>query len=115
MCIRDSVRSINKDKQLSDAAIKAKIFSGDRPSTTIVFDRLDAKSLGMLLAFYEHRTFSSGVLANINSFDQMGVELGKRLANDLKPLLTGSETPQTKENTTEFDQSTLALIDLINK
>ena len=109
------VRSINKDKQLSDTAIKAKIFSGDRPSTTIVFDRLDAKSLGMLLAFYEHRTFSSGVLANINSFDQMGVELGKRLANDLKPLLTGSETPQFKENTTEFDQSTLALIDLINE
>ena len=52
-------------------------YPGDRPSTTILLDRLDPRTLGALLAFYEHRTFANAVLLGINPFDQFGVELGK--------------------------------------
>ncbi|MEG3147056.1 glucose-6-phosphate isomerase [Sphingomonas sp. RT2P30] len=58
----------------------ARSYPGDRPSTTILLDDLDARSLGALIAFYEHRVFVSGVLLGINSFDQFGVELGKEMA-----------------------------------
>ena len=58
----------------------ARAYSGDRPSTTILLQRLDARSLGALIAFYEHRTFANAVLLGINPFDQFGVELGKEMA-----------------------------------
>ncbi|MBX3477545.1 MAG: glucose-6-phosphate isomerase [Brevundimonas sp.] len=58
-------------------------FSGDRPSTAIVMDRLTPQTLGALIALYEHKTFVEGVLWDINSFDQWGVELGKILARDI--------------------------------
>lgn len=58
-------------------------YSGNRPSTTILLDRLDARTLGALIAFYEHRTFSNAVLLGINPFDQFGVELGKEIAHQL--------------------------------
>ncbi|MCA3255516.1 MAG: glucose-6-phosphate isomerase [Alphaproteobacteria bacterium] len=64
-----------------DAALAAaKTFPGDRPSATILLDRLDPATLGALLAFYEHRTFAAAVLLGINPFDQWGVELGKEMA-----------------------------------
>jgi glucose-6-phosphate isomerase len=58
-------------------------YPGNRPSTTILLDRLDARSLGALIAFYEHRTFANAVLLGINPFDQFGVELGKQIARQL--------------------------------
>ncbi|HSI18186.1 MAG TPA: glucose-6-phosphate isomerase [Sphingomonas sp.] len=58
----------------------ARSYPGDRPSTTILLDDVDARSLGALIAFYEHRVFVNGVLLGINSFDQFGVELGKEMA-----------------------------------
>jgi glucose-6-phosphate isomerase len=58
-------------------------YTGNRPSATILLDRLDARTLGALLAFYEHRTFANAVLLGINPFDQFGVELGKQIANSL--------------------------------
>jgi glucose-6-phosphate isomerase len=58
-------------------------YSGNRPSSTVLLDRLDARSLGALIAFYEHRTFASAVLLGINPFDQFGVELGKQIARQL--------------------------------
>ena len=58
----------------------AKTFPGNRPSATILLDRLDPATLGALLAFYEHRTFAGAVLMGINPFDQWGVELGKEMA-----------------------------------
>ncbi|GGE01534.1 glucose-6-phosphate isomerase [Polymorphobacter glacialis] len=64
-----------------DAALAAaKTFAGNRPSATILLDRLDPFSLGALLAFYEHRVFAAAVLMGINPFDQWGVELGKEMA-----------------------------------
>jgi len=58
-------------------------YPGNRPSSTILLERLDARTLGALLAFYEHRTFAAAVLMGINPFDQFGVALGKRIAREL--------------------------------
>ena len=80
---------------------KYKQFPGNRPSSTILLERLDPRTLGALIAFYEHRTFVQGILLGINSFDQFGVELGKRLAREL-------DDPEHRE---KFDVSTRALID----
>lgn len=111
----ETIDRLHKAENLSDATKKAKIFSGDRPSSTILLDKLTPKALGALLAFYEHRTFCFGVLTNINSYDQMGVELGKRLAKQVKPLL--SETAgdsEAQKSAEEFDPSTLNLLARIN-
>ena len=67
-------------------------FPGNRPSTTFVLDALTPKSLGALIAMYEHRVFTSGALWGINSFDQWGVELGKALCNQLLPRLASGDT-----------------------
>ena len=71
-----------------------KVHSGNRPSNTIVFDALSPDTLGQLIALYEHKVFVEGVIWGINSFDQWGVELGKRLAASLEKK--GSENPSTK-------------------
>jgi glucose-6-phosphate isomerase len=60
-----------------------RLYPGNRPSTTILLNSLDARSLGALIAFYEHRTFANAVLVGINPFDQFGVELGKQIARQL--------------------------------
>jgi glucose-6-phosphate isomerase len=67
-------------------------FPGNRPSTTLVLDALTPRSLGALIALYEHRVFVSGALWGINSFDQWGVELGKALCNRLLPRLASGDT-----------------------
>ena len=76
-------------------------YAGNRPSATILLDRLDARALGALIAFYEHRTFAEAVLTGINPFDQFGVELGKAMANAI-------DDPESR---TGFDPSTRALIE----
>jgi glucose-6-phosphate isomerase len=60
-------------------------FPGNRPSSTLLLERLTPRSLGALVALYEHRVFTSGVVWGINSYDQWGVELGKALCNALLP------------------------------
>ena len=67
-----------------------KAFSGNRPSTTILLDSLSAYNLGQLIALYEHKIFVQGILWNINSFDQWGVELGKVLASDILKIMHGA-------------------------
>jgi glucose-6-phosphate isomerase len=67
-------------------------FPGNRPSSTFVLERLTPHALGALIALYEHRVFTSGVLWGINSFDQWGVELGKALASNLLPRLASGDT-----------------------
>ena len=66
-------------------------FAGNRPSTTLLLERLTPRSLGALVAMYEHRVFTSGALWGINSFDQWGVELGKALAGELLPRLQSGD------------------------
>lgn len=76
-------------------------YPGDRPSTTILLDRLDPRTLGALIAFYEHRTFAEAALLGINPFDQFGVELGKEMARAI-------DDPEARA---AFDPSTRALIE----
>jgi glucose-6-phosphate isomerase len=75
-------------------------FEGDRPSTTILADRLTPAVLGQLIALYEHIVFVQGVVWGINSFDQWGVELGKELANRITPELTGTPSPEAHDSST---------------
>jgi glucose-6-phosphate isomerase len=70
---------------------QSKSFTGNRPSTTIVLDKLDGEALGALIAFYEHRSFVSGTLWQINVFDQMGVELGKELAKSYQEVIDSGD------------------------
>jgi glucose-6-phosphate isomerase len=79
-----------------EALANAKGFPGNRGSATILLDRLTPDRLGALLAFYEARTFTAGVLMGLNSFDQWGVELGKQVANRLAAGDTGGFDPSTE-------------------
>lgn len=78
-----------------------KVMPGNRPSTTILAPELTPQVLGALIALYEHITFVQGVIWDINSFDQWGVELGKQQANDLAPAVTGVEEPHSGDNSTD--------------
>ena len=82
---------------------KHRTFPGNRPSTTLLLERLTPRSLGALIALYEHRVFTSGAVWGINSFDQWGVELGKALCNDLLPRLQSGDTE-------DLDGSTAGLL-----
>jgi glucose-6-phosphate isomerase len=83
-----------------------RVFSGDRPTTTIALDALTPETLGMLLALYEHKVFVQGIIWNINSFDQFGVELGKQLASTILSEIEGGARQQ-------HDGSTNMLIDWV--
>ena len=84
-------------------------FAGNRPSNTIMGEALTPATLGALLALYEHKIFVQGIIWNINSFDQMGVELGKTLTGSILPCI------QNKQKLSAGDSSTQALIDYIHK
>jgi len=90
-----------------EALLPHKIFPGNRPSNTILFDRLDPHTLGALIALYEHKVFVQGAIWNVNSFDQWGVELGKQLAKTIAIELTSDEDCRS------HDSSTNALINTI--
>jgi glucose-6-phosphate isomerase len=83
-----------------------KVFEGNRPSNSILFQKLDPETLGNLIAMYEHKIFVQGVIWNVYSFDQWGVELGKQLANNILSEL------ESKTNTSSFDSSTNGLINV---
>lgn len=86
--------------------VNARIFSGNRPSTSIMASRLTPRVLGELIALYEHITFVQGIVWGIDSFDQWGVELGKKLALDLVPAIKGDREVLARQ-----DSSTASLID----
>ncbi|MBC7132809.1 MAG: glucose-6-phosphate isomerase [Roseovarius sp.] len=91
----EEARALMRDKGLSGAALDRqaahRVFPGNRPSTTLIHDRLTPHRLGAIIALYEHRVFVEGVALGINSFDQWGVELGKELALAMEPLLEGAD------------------------
>jgi glucose-6-phosphate isomerase len=82
-----------------------RVFEGNRPSSTILAERLDPATLGRLVALYEHSVFTQGVVWDIDSFDQWGVELGKVLAQAVAAELQAPEEPEL-----HHDSSTNALI-----
>jgi glucose-6-phosphate isomerase len=85
------------------------VLPGNRPSSAIVLRRLSPRALGELIAMYEHKVFVEGVIWNINSFDQWGVEYGKTLARTLAPLLADGG------RSAGLDSSTLALLARLQK
>ena len=77
-----------------------KFFAGNRPSNTIFLDALTPKSLGALVALYEHKTFVQGVIWGVNSFDQWGVELGKQLAKTIEAELISGVVSSAHDGST---------------
>ncbi|BBU62139.1 glucose-6-phosphate isomerase [Methylosinus sp. C49] len=76
-----------------EALAPHKVFTGDRPSSVLLYRRLDPRTLGRLVALYEHKVFVQSVIWDINPFDQWGVELGKELANRLAPIVEDKDAP----------------------
>lgn len=108
----EAARKMMADKGLQGRELERqarhRVFPGNRPSTTLVAERLTPFTLGQIVALYEHRVFVEGVILGINSFDQWGVELGKELALQLGPLLDGADTAGQ-------DGSTAALVAAIRE
>ena len=102
------VREELEDRPDADAIAPQKTFPGNRPSTTITLDELSPFALGHLIALYEHKVFVQGVIWNVNSFDQWGVQLGKVLATT---ILGEMETGEPGDH----DPSTSALMGLVGK
>ncbi len=104
----DEVRAELKGSKLSpdelEKLVPQKMFSGNRPTNSIMVQKITPRTLGMLIALYEHKIFTQGVIWNINSFDQWGVELGKQLAKVILPEL------KSPAKVTTHDASTNGLI-----
>jgi glucose-6-phosphate isomerase len=83
-----------------EALLPHKCFPGNRPTNSFLFKRLDPRTLGRLIALYEHKIFVQGIVWNINSFDQWGVELGKQLANAILPELQGEGSVSSHDSST---------------
>ena len=101
------VLAFGKDQQtieaegVSNELAPHKVMPGNRPTTTILAEELSPFTLGALIALYEHIVFTEGVIWDINSFDQWGVELGKQQANDLAAAVAGKEAPNTGDASTD--------------
>ena len=81
--VKEEFKKQGLEENKANALLPFKVFSGNKPTNTILIDKLTPSSLGSLIALYEHKIFVQGVIWNIFSFDQWGVELGKQLANSI--------------------------------
>lgn len=107
--VRTELRARGMPDEEIDAQAAHRVFPGNRPSNTLVLKRLDPRSIGALIAFYEHKVFVQGVIWNVNSFDQWGVELGKQLGLGVQAdLQAGKPGPG-------HDASTARLIEYVLK
>lgn len=107
--VRMELKSSGLSEEEVEALVPHRVFEGNRPSNSIMFKKLDPKTLGALIAMYEHKVFVQGIIWNICSFDQWGVELGKQLAKKILPEL---ESP---DPVTSHDSSTNGLINFYKK
>lgn len=103
--VREDLSARGLPEEALERVLPHKVFPGNRPSNTILFARLNPTTLGALIALYEHKVFVEGVILDINSFDQWGVELGKELARQIADDLEGGAS--------EHDSSTLGLMRFI--
>jgi glucose-6-phosphate isomerase len=98
--VEEVLRELPPEQQVDSVLVAAKVFDGNKPSNSFLYKQLTPKTLGSLLAFYEHKIFVQGVIWNINSFDQWGVELGKILAKAIQPELSTDEVIQSHDCST---------------
>ena len=90
-----------KDEAEAERLAPHRVFTGNRPSLTIVYRKLDSHTLGRLIALYEHRVFVEAAIWNINAFDQWGVELGKELATGLLAIVEGKSEASERDGSTQ--------------
>ncbi len=102
---REELEAVGMSEDKISEVLPHKIFEGNKPSNSIIFEKLDPRTMGSLLAMYEHKVFVQGVIWNINSFDQWGVELGKQVAGEIFQVLS------SREQTSDYDASTNSLMD----
>lgn len=102
--VRDELAAAGKSDAEIEALVPFKVFPGNRPSNSLLLRQITPRSLGILIAMYEHKIFAQGIIWNVFSFDQWGVELGKQLANNILPELK-NEAPVSSH-----DASTNGLI-----
>jgi glucose-6-phosphate isomerase len=107
--VRDEMQQQGADEKEIERLLPYRVFPGNKPTNTIIFDSLTPETLGALIALYEHKIFVQGVIWNVNSFDQWGVELGKQLASRVLGELTDAE------EVTSHDSSTNGLINYYKK
>jgi glucose-6-phosphate isomerase len=100
----DELKKANLSDEAIDKLSPFKVFEGNKPTNSFLVKKMDPTTLGSLIAMYEHKIFVQGVIWNIFSYDQWGVELGKQLANSILPELENELT------VTSHDSSTNALI-----
>ncbi len=93
-------RKVGKSEEEIERLKNFKVFEGNRPSNSILLKEVTPRSLGTLIALYEHKIFAQGIIWNIFSFDQWGVELGKQLANQILPELESSQEINTHDSST---------------
>ena len=98
--VRAELSKEGKSGKALDDLVPHKVFEGNRPTNSILFQKLTPRTLGSLIAMYEHKIFTQGVIWNINSFDQWGVELGKQLAKVILPELEGPGKVSTHDSST---------------
>jgi glucose-6-phosphate isomerase len=107
--VRAEMEAEGRDAEDSQRLVPHKCFKGNQPTNSILFKRLTPRVLGSLIAMYEHKIFVQGIVWNIFSFDQWGVELGKQLANKILPEL------QNDDRIEAHDSSTNGLINTYKK
>lgn len=98
--VEEELRASGKSEEEMDALLNFKVFHGNTPTNSLLIKELTPFSLGQLIAMYEHKIFVQGVIWNIFSFDQFGVELGKVLANKILPELDNQETINSHDSST---------------
>jgi glucose-6-phosphate isomerase len=112
--VRAGMKAAGIPPERIDALVPHRVFAGNKPTNTLLLDALDPFTLGALVALYEHKVFVQGVVWNINSFDQWGVELGKQLASRILPELRAGPVPHAAQAAqaaqAAHDSSTAALI-----
>jgi glucose-6-phosphate isomerase len=102
---------VTADEVGGDTALRAhRTTPGNRPSTTLLFSKLTPRALGALIALYEHATFVQGAMWKVNSFDQWGVELGKKLANQVASDMGSVAEDMKGTPSVEHDASTAQLL-----
>jgi glucose-6-phosphate isomerase len=94
------IHELSPEQRTDAILVASKVFEGNKPSNSFLYKQLTPKTLGSLLAFYEHKIFVQGIIWNINSFDQMGVELGKVLAKVIQPELRNDEVIKSHDCST---------------